>query len=179
MILYRIAYVSTEQRVLPAVRRKILPGDIWDLWVGFLCVLWDFGGLAGIAPGGWERAYGDGGCTDGAPGDEGHGGGSRGKKVARGMEGGPCSELSGHHAHHGLNEPNLYLATRFHFITGQLGGSYYTPMAAAAAASAAAAVTAAAPAVKDVEALLLKERKHRRRPGDVPYPVGHSMQLSN
>lgn len=35
------------------------------------------------------------------------------------------------------------------------------------------------PAVKDVEALLLKERKHRRRPGDVPYPVGHSMQLLN
>ncbi|KAF9052510.1 hypothetical protein BDZ89DRAFT_1005460 [Hymenopellis radicata] len=48
-----------------------------------------------------------------------------------------------------------------------------------AAAPAAAAIPVAAPAVKDVEALLLKERKHRRRPGDVPYPVGHSMQLSN
>ncbi|KIY67262.1 hypothetical protein CYLTODRAFT_422673 [Cylindrobasidium torrendii FP15055 ss-10] len=35
------------------------------------------------------------------------------------------------------------------------------------------------PPVKDVEALLLRERKRRRRPGDVPYPAKASLQLTN
>ncbi len=39
--------------------------------------------------------------------------------------------------------------------------------------------SAVSPAVKDVEALLLKERSCRRRPGDVPYPLDYNMEMLN
>lgn len=39
--------------------------------------------------------------------------------------------------------------------------------------------SAVSPTVKDVEALLLKERSCRRRPGDVPYPLDYNTEMLN